>query len=151
MSDTKTPMDYVLGCALDDRERSVVVIQKQKPDWQKGKWNLIGGKIEPTDESPVAAMAREFKEETDVDIPALHWYDLATVKARYGNMHVFYTTDYKVHLARTVEEEIVMVRPIEQVLADDLTLPSLKFYIPLVLERHRGLLLPVYLEYKSVY
>jgi 8-oxo-dGTP diphosphatase len=41
----------------------VALIRKAKPEWQKGRLNGIGGKIEK-DESPIAAQAREFQEET---------------------------------------------------------------------------------------
>jgi 8-oxo-dGTP diphosphatase len=54
---------YVLGFMLDERGEQVVLIRKNKPTWQAGKWNGVGGKIEPG-EVPIAAMVREFAEET---------------------------------------------------------------------------------------
>lgn len=44
-------------------ERRVLLVCKQKPKWQHGLWNAVGGKAE-TVEAPVDAMRREFKEET---------------------------------------------------------------------------------------
>lgn len=41
----------------------IVFIRKTKPEWQAGKLNLPGGKIEPN-ETPVIAAVRELQEET---------------------------------------------------------------------------------------
>jgi 8-oxo-dGTP diphosphatase len=54
---------YVLGFAFDHAEQQVLLINKQRPDWQKGRVNGIGGKIE-IDETALEAMTREFNEET---------------------------------------------------------------------------------------
>lgn len=56
---------YVLGFVFDDSGDHVVLIQKTKPAWQAGKWNGLGGKIEPW-ESAHKAMIREFEEEAGV-------------------------------------------------------------------------------------
>lgn len=58
---------YVLGFAFDRAKEILVLIEKQKPEWQKGLLNGVGGKVEPEDESILHAMVREFKEETGVD------------------------------------------------------------------------------------
>lgn len=47
-------------------ENEVLVVRKQKPDWQKGFLNLPGGKIEPG-ESPCGAAKRELMEEAGLD------------------------------------------------------------------------------------
>lgn len=54
---------YVLGFVFNSTKDEVLLIQKESPAWQKGKWNGIGGKIEE-DESPSQAMERECLEET---------------------------------------------------------------------------------------
>lgn len=45
----------------------VVLIQKNRPEWQKGKLNGVGGKKEKTDFNLFSTMIRKFKEETGVD------------------------------------------------------------------------------------
>lgn len=73
---------YVLGFAFDRNGDNLVLIEKQRPEWQAGKLNGIGGKIEPEDSSPNAAMIREFKEETGVEtfIGGLYgWHHFATM------------------------------------------------------------------------
>jgi 8-oxo-dGTP diphosphatase len=54
--------NYVVGFMFDGEMRRVALIRKEKPAWQRGKLNGIGGKVEDG-ETPEAAMAREFKEE----------------------------------------------------------------------------------------
>lgn len=45
----------------------VALIEKKHPEWQAGKLNGIGGKIEPG-ELPLDAMKREFMEETGLRV-----------------------------------------------------------------------------------
>jgi len=44
------------------RDNQVLLIKKARPNWQAGRYNGVGGKIE-ADETPMQAMRREFKEE----------------------------------------------------------------------------------------
>lgn len=62
---------YVLGVAENDTH--LIMIRKNRPKWQKGKLNFVGGKIEPN-ESPVAAMKREFLEETGYETSGYEWF-----------------------------------------------------------------------------
>lgn len=63
---------YVLAFAFDDLGR-VALIKKARPEWQQGKWNGVGGKIEDFDAYPSEAMSREFEEETGVRISDREW------------------------------------------------------------------------------
>lgn len=56
-------IEYVAGFCFTENKKHVLLIEKNKPDWQKGKYNAVGGKIEMC-ESPIVAMHREFWEET---------------------------------------------------------------------------------------
>lgn len=68
----------------------VLLVNKQKPKWQKGLWNGVGGKVEDG-ETPVFAMPREFLEETGIKTTQDYWthfgteagpgYELACYKA----------------------------------------------------------------------
>ena len=52
---------YVLGFYFDgDR---VLLINKTKPEWQRGKLNGLGGTVE-SGEAPILGMVREFREES---------------------------------------------------------------------------------------
>jgi 8-oxo-dGTP diphosphatase len=57
---------YVLGFVFDMDSVFVLLIKKNKPEWQAGRWNGIGGKIENSDASPLEAMDRECMEEAGI-------------------------------------------------------------------------------------
>lgn len=57
----------------------VLLIEKQKPDWQKGKLNGIGGKHD-AHESSEQCISRETLEETGLDIPDTSWLQYAKIK-----------------------------------------------------------------------
>jgi 8-oxo-dGTP diphosphatase len=59
---------YVLGFIFDKEENNILLIQKERPYWQKGLWNGIGGKIESFDQNPLQAIQREVLEETNLTI-----------------------------------------------------------------------------------
>ena len=54
---------YVVGFLLNYDRTQVVLIRKNRPAWQAGHLNGVGGKIE-MGETPIEAMTREFEEET---------------------------------------------------------------------------------------
>ncbi len=54
--------DYVVGLLFSADRTKVALIEKTHPDWQRGRLNGVGGKIEPC-ELPENAMTREFLEE----------------------------------------------------------------------------------------
>lgn len=59
----KVQRRYVLGFLFSEDGSRVLLIWKNRPAWQAGKLNGIGGKIEDG-EQPLDAMKREFVEET---------------------------------------------------------------------------------------
>lgn len=82
-------MNYVCGFAYC--EGDVLLIRKNRPEWQAGKMNGIGGKIEHA-EGIRSAMAREFKEECGIDTDPLQWTTFYVERYRTGNMVYFMTT-----------------------------------------------------------
>jgi 8-oxo-dGTP diphosphatase len=56
----------------------VALIRKKRPAWQAGKLNGIGGHVEPG-ETPEAAMAREFCEETGAEVKEWHKFCILTI------------------------------------------------------------------------
>lgn len=47
-------------------DHNVLLVLKDRPDWMKGRLNLVGGKIE-AGETPIQAALRELKEESGLD------------------------------------------------------------------------------------
>lgn len=61
---------YTVTFLFEPKLDSVWLIEKQKPEWQKGCLNGIGGKIEDG-ETPMECAIRELKEEAGVTIQVL--------------------------------------------------------------------------------
>lgn len=97
---------YVLGFAFDSRNR-VVLIHKERPDWQRGKWNGVGGHINEG-ELPYSAMVREFKEETGVLI-SNGWRYVGQLYSTPGHWacEVYTYRGHEVDLCHTASDEPV--------------------------------------------
>lgn len=85
-------MNYVCGFMMSYDLMQFLLIRKTHPEWQKGKLNGIGGKIEKKHhvisnpdnpdpdagywlmETPFEAMVREFHEETGITIARERWH-----------------------------------------------------------------------------
>ena len=85
---------------------SVVLIKKQRPEWQKGRWNGVGGSIEPG-ETPEQCMRREFREETGLDV--VFWEQFATLSDVRGSYRVvfFYAMANDMAVIQTMTDEVV--------------------------------------------
>lgn len=72
-------MKYVLGFAKNIETSEILLIKKNRPAWQQGFLNGIGGKLEPDDYingdslAPQTGMAREFKEECGIATLPSSW------------------------------------------------------------------------------
>lgn len=101
--------NYVVGFMFNPELTHVVLIRKEWPDWQKGKLNGVGGKIEEG-ELPYNAMVREFYEETGL----LHatWTPFMTMTG-IGNdpwsVEFFTTTSPNYRQVETKTEEKVTI------------------------------------------
>jgi 8-oxo-dGTP diphosphatase len=124
-------MEYVCGFLFDGG--SVFLINKNKPEWQSGKLNGIGGKTEPG-ETPYCAMVREFKEETGADI--FHWRKFCTVLFEEGIVHFFTAVlDTDQHpRPRTTTDEKVAKFITSRIHYNKRVIPNLKWLIPMAKE-----------------
>lgn len=108
--------EYVVGFMFSNKLNLVVLIQKTKPAWQAGKWNGVGGKVEPG-ELPIDAMIREYEEETGV----LHddWTYYATQTGRESIVHLFYAVDnLALKYSETVTDEKIDVHEVRNLPVD---------------------------------
>ena len=77
-------IEYVLGFRISGTHAAL--IKKKRPSRQKGLFNGVGGKIEG-EETPAAAMTREFQEETSKVV--LGWDHFATIESPYTKVYCF--------------------------------------------------------------
>lgn len=82
----------VVGYIVSTDGRKAVLIKKDKPDWQAGKYNGIGGKMEQIDGGMAnVAMVRECLEETGVSTEPSDWIEVTIERFPNYTLHVFYT------------------------------------------------------------
>lgn len=76
---------YCLGFMIHINQRvdRVLLIRKTRPEWQRGKMNGLGGKIEPG-ETAIQAMVREFEEECGIKTKESDWKERLVLKGKYG-------------------------------------------------------------------
>src|SRR4051812_29135338 len=88
---TEPSQIYVAGFLFRKSGCEVALIRKNKPDWQKGFWNGIGGKVEPG-ETAYQAMRREFREEAGADINA--WREFCCLTCDDGKARIHFFTAF---------------------------------------------------------
>lgn len=86
---------------------NIALIRKNKPKWQAGKLNGIGGKVE-FGETPTVAMVREFKEETGMDTTIGQWTPFLFQQGSNFTNEVFYTRGDLDQLQNITDEKIVI-------------------------------------------
>jgi len=137
---------YVVGFFFGPNHEDVLLIRKNRPEWQAGLLNGVGGHIEDK-EIPVEAMTREFKEEAGLDIPEHRWTRVAILERKnVFELSVFWAwgSQEEMKSAKSMTDEKV-----EMVQTGDLrtrgVVSNLSWLIPLCLEE--GLSLPVRIRY----
>ena len=107
-------IQYVAGLMFSPDLDHVVLIEKQKPDWQKGKYNAIGGKIEKG-ETPIRAMVREFEEEAFIRTKTSDWKSICAFGTKDYQVTFFYCTNKNWRSCSSRTEEQVFLLPVNDV------------------------------------
>lgn len=131
-------MDYTLGFLFQYDYRKELyftwLIKKTRPDWQKGKYNGIGGKVEK-DESFIDTMVREFREETSCTIEDWKRFCVLTDNKSF-NVHCYSSFIPKSSTIKTTTDE-----EIKMFYINDLPLniiPNVRWLIPMALSFNLG-------------
>ena len=124
---------YACGFAFNKARTKVALIEKQRPAWQAGLWNGIGGHVEDG-ESPLGAQRREFAEEAGLFVHAWHCFaELTSCVGPPWRVLFYYASDVPLDELRTLTDERVHAWRV-----DDLyhlsVVPNLRWLIPLALQ-----------------
>lgn len=108
----------------------VLLIQKNRPRWQAGKMNGIGGHIEPNEE-PSACMAREFYEETGIVSSQSDWVLKVILTGNDWQVYFYlYIGGKSLFSAEAKTDEDLRIIPVKH-LWDWPVIPNLRWLIPL--------------------
>lgn len=119
---------YVCGFAFDDNE-NVALIRKERPEWQKGFLNGVGGHVEEGEDSH-EAMVREFKEEAGLIVST--WEHFVTLKGGIWSCDFYRAFSVDLTAVKTMTDEEIVVCSARLVSFDALV--NLQWLIPLALD-----------------
>jgi len=142
--------NYTLGFMFSENKQEVLLIQKDRLEWQAGKLNGIGGKQEPNDSTSLDTQIREFKEETGIDTKISDWELFCIIDGtetenktgtKIGSTYRIYcykAFNNSLYDARVVETEIPMVLDLFNPEREDHIkyfpiLPNVNWLIPMAL------------------
>lgn len=125
---------YVAGFAFSRYSTSVVaLVKKNRPAWQRGLYNAIGGKVGDIvpGETSIQAMVREFQEETGLTTEETDWKSVATLEDQANSFQVrFFAASLNIaNLVSTTDEKIEIVR-VGQINRHN-SIPNLEYLVPL--------------------
>lgn len=123
-------IDYVVGFLFNMDFTEVLLIRKNRPDWQKGKLNGIGGHVDPP-EVYKHAMKREFMEETGLNIHMDKWRIFHTIvkQGEWRCMFYFAVSD-NLKDARSLTDEVVEIHKVAD-LRDLPVIDNLRWLLPM--------------------
>lgn len=134
--------EYVLGFYFSRGCTAVVLINKLKPEFQAGKLNGVGGRIEQN-ETPIDAMVREFYEETGKKVDARAWTQFARLEFRDATVYCFHSIGSAVGIrfgrGNSPTPEIV-----ESCFVDELpshVMPNLRWLIPMAISGETNIII----------
>lgn len=123
---------YVNGFLISSDRTKVALIKKNRPDWQAGKLNGIGGHIEGV-EMPESAMTREFEEETGVERHLINWKWFCIFSG--DNYQVYWFKAFGDYEITTITDEEVSWYLIEDVISNKLNIiPNIRWILLLALD-----------------
>ena len=124
-------MVYVVGFRFDEARQQVVLIEKNRPEWQRGKLNGVGGKVEDL-EIPPEAMVREFEEEASLKTNQDDWEEMGRLEGDFGKLHVYKSVGSLAGI-KTNTDEIINIIPVNQIHSATNIVNNLKYIIPYLL------------------
>lgn len=121
---------FVVGFAFNLIKSKILLVEKRRPEWQKGLLNGVGGKIE-RGESPLEAMNRETLEETGLVLPWIYRGKMVgrNNDGNFFECHIFYAYTNKILQYKQIEDEpLGIYRPLS--LREFPVIRNLLFLVP---------------------
>ena len=115
---------YVLGFVMDEKKEKIVLVHNNRPDFQAGKLNGLGGKIEEG-ETPEEAMKREILEESGLVIDDNNLNHIGVIEDNKKDdednfkVDVFHATSSNITKAKKLTDEDVIVFRISDALKQE--------------------------------
>jgi 8-oxo-dGTP diphosphatase len=131
--------EWVVGFLLTTEADRVVLIRKARPEWQAGRLNGVGGKVE-LGETKRIAMEREFFEETGATVT--WWHPFASLTWEEGVVHFFraFAPLEMLRTCRTTTDEAIELHHVYRLLDPSMPCgritPNLQWLVPLAAHRH---------------
>lgn len=128
------PEHYCIGFMFSDDRQSVLLIEKKRPDWQKGFYNGIGGARETFDTDMQHCMVREFAEETGIFTVPSAWTQTLLCKSKTKDwaLHIFSAIG-PIHQAKTITDERPVIVGLDSINVWPLV-PSVAWMVPICLD-----------------
>ena len=121
--------EYVAGFMFNESAGTVALVKKERPIWQCGRLNAIGGHIEDG-ETASQAMVREFQEETGLFTSAVDWQEFCTLRGTSFTVHFFKAMDWPLTNLKTMTDEEIVVIPTSEITPFN-AIPNLQWLIPM--------------------
>ena len=127
---------YVCGFVFSSDFKTVLLIRKNRPDWQAGRLNGIGGHVEDIDHNTAHAISRECEEETGVFIPPSQWTLVVRTHFPLAQVDFFSVVWPSTSLRefKTITDEALLVEDVAEL--SETVLPNLNWLIPLCIYRN---------------
>lgn len=120
--------EYVVGFMFNPAETHVLLLNKNRPTWQKGKLNGIGGRIEGY-ETALGSMRRECIEEVGLDVDS--WIKFCVLSdERNWKIH-FFSAVGPIRNAVAMTDEVPQCVSVFELPFN--VIPNLKWLIPMAL------------------
>lgn len=137
---------YVLGFCFDQDLDNVVLIRKNRPEFQKDRLNGLGGELHDGEQMR-DGMAREFREECGVDTECSAWKHFGHFHGKGFRVCCFALRDqHSFDMAKTMTDEIIEKHFAEEV-SGWATMDNLDWLIPMAIDALRSNGIAMALEY----
>ncbi len=83
---------YTVGFVINKSHKLVLLINKNRPAWQKGALNGLGGRLQES-ETPNEGIARSVNREANIETNAEQWRKIGSIE-NDGDVIYFLTTVY---------------------------------------------------------